>query len=184
MNKYVALWHGEHANFTRLLELFEVQVEAFREGERPNYELMRDIVFYLSHYADRFHHPREDIAFERLAARDPELRLQAGRLRQEHRVVAAAGNELLDLLRDIELDAAVSRRSLESAAATYLVYYRHHIAVEEREMLPRAAELLTEEDWAAVVDGVPKEPDPLFGDESDLRLRELRRHISREAAAG
>lgn len=183
MNRYVALWRGEHANFERLLGLFEEQVGAFREGETPNYALMGDIVFYLSHYADRFHHPREDVAFDRLVARDPELAPQVRRLQQEHRVIAAAGNELSERLREVEQDALVPRKVVESAAATYLVYYRHHLAVEERDMLPRAAELLTESDWDAVVAGVPSAPDPLYGDNPDQRLRELRRHIAREAAA-
>lgn len=184
MNRYVALWRGEHANFERLLDLFEEQLNAFHEGETPNYDLMCDIVFYLSHYADRFHHPREDVAFDRMVLRDPRLRQQVRRLQQEHRVIAAAGNELLERLREVEQDAMLPRKVVESAAATYLVYYRHHLGVEEREMLAHAEELLTEDDWLAVLEGVPVTPDPLYGDNPDQRLRELRRHISREAAAG
>jgi len=184
MNPNVALWHGEHANFLRLLGLLEEQVDTFRDGGTPNYGLMRDIVFYLSHYADRFHHPRESVAFERLAQRDPGMNAPLARLQQEHRVIAASGNALLERLRDAELLDAVPRHSVEAAASTYLVYYRHHLATEDRDVLPRADELLTEEDWAAVADGVPQAPDPLFGDAADERLRELRRHIAREAAAG
>ena len=73
------------------------------------------------------------------------------------------------------------RADLEAAAATYLVYYRHHIATEERDVMPRAAQVLTQDDWATVAATVPVGPDPLFGDKPGARFRELRRQITIEA---
>ena len=80
----IAVWHADHVSFTRLLDLLEKQVAAFHEGERANYELMRDIVCYLRHFPDRFHHPREDVAFARLVERAPGMQLPINRLLQEH----------------------------------------------------------------------------------------------------
>ena len=40
-------------------------------------------------------------------------------------------------------------------------------------MLPRAAELLSAEDWAAVDAAVQVRPDPLLGDDFDACYREL-----------
>jgi len=182
MSSPVALWHAEHANFSRLLSLLENQLAVFHEGGKPNYELMIDIVSYLRHYPDRFHHAREDVAFARLVAREPELQGKIGRLLQEHRVIANAGDELLTLLNQVVDEAIVSRAEVETAAATYLVYYRHHVATEEADVLPRAVELLTPEDWAAVAAAIPAGRDPLFGDDSDERYRELRRLILIEAS--
>ena len=56
----VALWHREHLRFARLLDFLERQMKAFHAGQHPHYELMRDAVYYLHHFADRFHHPREE----------------------------------------------------------------------------------------------------------------------------
>lgn len=184
MNRYIALWRGEHANFERLLTLFEAQVNAFHEGATPNYALMHDIVFYLSNYADRFHHPREDVAFTLMVGREPALGPKVCRLQQEHRVIAACGNELLERLREVEQDALLPRKVVESAAATYLVYFRHHLAAEEREILSCAEEMLCDDDWVAVIDAVPTAADPMRVDVDDRRLRDLRRHISREVATG
>jgi hemerythrin-like domain-containing protein len=182
MTSAVTHWHAEHANFSRLLALLESQVAVFHEGGKPNYELMIDIVSYLRHYPDRFHHAREDVAFARLVTRQPDLHGKINRLLQEHRVIAKAGDELLALLNEVADEAIVSRASVEAAAATYLVYYRHHLATEEDEVLPRAAELLTPEDWAAVTAAIPAGRDPLFGDASEERYRELRRLIKLEAS--
>jgi hemerythrin-like domain-containing protein len=70
---------------------------------------------------------------------------------------------------------------LETAAATYLVYYGNHIAREEENVLTSAAQVLTPEDWEAVRTAVPPVDDPLFGDHPEERYRELRRQIASEA---
>ena len=178
MPDLIAQWHAEHVNFSRLLDLLEAQVAAFHEGERPNVGLMLDIVSYLHEHADRAHHPREDAAFTRLLIHEPALRVPLNRLLQEHRVIAVAGEELVEQLDDVIADAVVLRATIEAAAAQYLAYYRHHLATEEREILPRAARLLTAEDWAYIVAAAPSVPDPLFDDPPSDAYRELREFIA------
>ncbi len=178
----IAVWHADHMRFARLLDFLEQQVAVFHDGQDPDYELLRDIVYYLHHYADRYHHPREDAAFACLARREPEMKPEINRLLQEHRVMAAAGETLLKLLEDILKDTVIERATVEAAAATYLVYYRHHISAEEREVLPRAARLLRPEDWATVASAVAPAPDPLFGEDVGARYRELRKRV--QASAG
>lgn len=157
MENPIAAWHSDHVRFARLLDLLEQELARFHVGETPDYDRMHDVVHWLREYSDTAHHPREDVAFERLAARDPSLRLPVNRLMQEHRVIARAGQALLE-----RLDAAASgtfepRADVEAAAATFLVYYRSHLSTEETQILPRAAELLTDADWAAVAAAVPED---------------------------
>jgi hemerythrin-like domain-containing protein len=174
----LSIWHTEHVYFRRLLELLQQELDTFHRGQRPNYELMLDIVSYLRDYTDQFHHPREDVAFERLAQRCPELKLELARLAQEHRVIARAGEKLRDHLEAILDGSIVERAEVEVAAATYLVYYGNHLAKEDEIVLGRAAELLTPEDWQAVKAAVVPASDPLFGERPEERYRALRRHIA------
>jgi hemerythrin-like domain-containing protein len=148
-------WHGEHLQFNRLLERLGEEVDRFATAERPNYELMLDIITYLREFTDRVHHPREDVAFARLAERLPELRPRLKRLQQEHRIIANAGETLRNHLSAVLAGSIVARDTVEAAAAIYLVYYANHIAKEEEEILPRASAMLTREDWAAVLAAVP-----------------------------
>ena len=181
MTDPVAAWHAEHAYFNQLLRLLHKQVDVFHTGERPNYELMLDIISYLRDYSDQYHHPREDVAFARLAKRCPDMAPALARLGQEHRVIARAGETLKELLTAILGEAVVPLAQVEAAAATYLVYYGNHIAKEEEDVLTRAARVLTPEDWEAVRTAVPPAHDPLFGDRPEERYRELRRQIALEA---
>ncbi len=177
MEDALTRWHAEHINFAALLDLLELQVAAFHAGERPDYELMVDIIHYLRGYSDLVHHPREDIAFARMAERDASLSPVLSRLMQEHRVIAWSGEALLQRLEESETDAMVARCDVEAAAATFLVYYRHHLNTEEREVLPRARELLNEEDWRAVAAAGPGISDPLIADVVEARYAGLRDRV-------
>ncbi len=181
MTNPIAAWHTEHVYFNQLLRLLQKQVDLFHRGEQPNYELMLDIISYLREYSDQVHHPREDVAFARLARRCPDMELVLARLGQEHRVIAHAGEALRGQIQAILGGVVVPRAEVEAAAATYLVYYGNHIAVEEEDVLPRAAKVLAPEDWQAVRAAVPPGRDPLFGGDPAERYRELRRQIALEA---
>jgi hemerythrin-like domain-containing protein len=166
-------WHAEHVHFNRLLDALQRQIDVFHAGERPNYELMLGILSYLREYPDQYHHRLEDVAFERLAQRCPDLRPDLDRLRQEHRVIAQAGEALRDDLEAILHGAILKRGEVEVAAATYLVYYGNHIAKEEEDVLPRAVQVFTPQDWEAVRAAVPS--DGAAQGQQDERYRALMR---------
>ena len=177
----IAAWHTEHVYFNQLLGLLQRQLDLFHREGQLNFELMMDIITYLRDYADRIHHPREDVAFARLAKRCPDLELMLARLGQEHRVIAHAGETLLKTLQAIRGGAIIAKGEVEAAIATYLVYYGNHIAKEEEDVLARAAKELTGQDWEAVRAAVPTVRDPLFDGDPQGRYRALRRQIDAEA---
>ncbi|WP_218511557.1 hemerythrin domain-containing protein [Variovorax sp. dw_308] len=181
MKSLITRWHADHVHFSRLLDLLKRQVAEFHDDGEPDYNLMLDIVSYLREYGDRVHHPLEDEAFELLVLRAPELRLPVNRLKQEHRAIAIAGEELVGLLNGIIGDAVIARDKVEAAAALYLAYYRHHLATEERDILPRAARLLDEHDWKSVARSVPPLLDPLFGTVQGTGYRNLRDALNQHA---
>jgi hemerythrin-like domain-containing protein len=146
----ISAWHDDHVRFNDLLSGLRRELDLFHRGERPDYERMCQSVTYLREYGDAVHHPRESVAFQRLAKRCPDMQLALARLEQEHRVIAQAGARLLEQIEAILGGAMVPRGELEAALATYLVYYGNHIAKEEEDVLTRAAMHLTAEDWAAV----------------------------------
>ena len=146
----ISAWHADHVYFNELLGRLRAELDVFHRGERPDYEGMCEIVTYLREYGDAVHHPREGVAFARLAMRCPDMELALARLEQEHRVIAQAGQRLLEHIEAILGGAMVPRAELESVLATYLVYYGNHIAKEEEDVLTRASGFLTADDWDAV----------------------------------
>ena len=74
MQYSLMLWHADHVNFGRLLNLLEGQLQLLHDDGSPDYELMLDIMYYMTHYSDLLHHPKEDIVFARIKARDASAR--------------------------------------------------------------------------------------------------------------
>lgn len=136
---------------------------------------MRDVIMYLRDWADQYHHPREDEAFRRIARLRPERELAIARLKQEHRVIARAGERLEKILEEVEAGEIVARTEVELAAATFLVYYGNHISQEEEDMLPLAGKLLTAKDWEEI-----KAAAPARKAVTAERFRELRHRIEME----
>ncbi|GAB3764183.1 hemerythrin domain-containing protein [Ramlibacter monticola] len=179
----IKAWLEEHAYFDRLLTVLLEEADALNAGDMPSYELLLDVISYLRDYSDQVHHPREDEAFRRLASHSPELRPTLARLHQEHRVIAESGERLRERVEEAAAGAVMPRAAIQSAAATFVVYYRNHIATEENEVLPAAARELSEEDWAAARNAAPSLGNPLVGESANERFRNLRRRIAAEAVS-
>ena len=177
MSNQIGKWKAEHGDFVRLLGILKSQIGLFHEEAEVNYELMLDIVYYLTQFPDRFHHPREDIAFAKLAERDPSTRIRIRELLGEHKVIASAGKKLVEQLDGILAGAMLQRESVEVNAATYIAYYRQHMVGEETDLFPRLEGILGDEDWKAVGDAITPEADPLFGGQVEERYQQLHRQI-------
>jgi hemerythrin-like domain-containing protein len=176
----VRIWHTDHKRFIRLLDYLQNELAAFHAGGDPNYQLMHDAVYYLHHYADLYHHPREDVAFGLLVRHDPGFGDLVNRLKQEHRAISESGATLLGLLELVLEDTIIARSKVEAAAALYILYLRSHINTEDHEILPRVGQILTYGDWGQVAAAGPVGADPLFGDDPLLRFRNLREWIDRD----
>jgi hemerythrin-like domain-containing protein len=138
-------------------------LSAIRSGREADYEMMRNVVRYLHHYGDRFHHPREDLAFERLIQRDPGSTFQVNQVLKEHREIAVAGDALMAILEDGARNATVKPAEAGASGAIYVRLYRAHLATEDREIVPRTANVLTSQDWADIAAVAPEIPDPQLG---------------------
>ena len=180
---HTALWHAEHINFATLLDLLEAELDRFSSGRAPDYELMLDIMFYMTHYPDALHHPKEDLAFAKIAERHPGVRPLVEALAGEHALLKREGDALVIALDDIVNGAITSRDHVEAPGRAYIAAFRRHLDAEEANILPLAEALLDRDDWAAIDRALLKLDDPLFGRTRDGRYEALRRRIARDGKA-
>lgn len=62
----------EHRNIAKLLNALEHQLAIFDTAETPDYDVLVGIGDYFIGFPGRCHHPKEDLIFRKLRARDPE----------------------------------------------------------------------------------------------------------------
>ena len=183
MNDPVAYWHEEHANFAKLLNLLEGQLNLFHRSQTPNYSLMLDIMCYMSHYPDLLHHPREDLAFGIVKQRIPALGGLVDELTSEHTIAVQNSTQLVSDLDSVVNGAILPRESVETPGREYIAHFRHHMAREEADLFPVVAKTLTAGDWAAIHAAIKPVADPVFGANALRQYGALRREILGEANA-
>ena len=181
MSDPIALWHAEHVNFGTLLDLLEGQLDLFHKGESPDYELMLDIMYYMTHYPDVLHHPKEDLAFAKMKERDLSVGSVVDELTGQHARLKEIGTTLVHALDDIVNGSITSRERVEDPARAYIAYFRSHMHTEETAILPLATSLLRARDWTAIDAAIRHFDDPLFGMDGEQRYAALRQQIAREA---
>lgn len=180
MSAHTRKWQAEHANYRKLLDLLETQTQLFANGEQPDYELMSDVIYYMTQYPDRFHHPREDVAFKVLLERDPAAQPLVDDLAGQHEAIGRTGAALHADLSAAAAGAMMPRAVVETDVHDYVTFLRRHMDQEEREIFPRLATFLTEGDWFLVASAIHLNADPLFGESVQARFRALHRHIAQQ----
>lgn len=181
MTNQIARWREEHVRFAKLLDTLEAQLECFHRAERPDYPLMLEVMRYMRHYPDTSHHPREDLAFEKVAERDPRARPMFARLVQEHRDIDAAGARLVELLEGVLDDAILSREAVEEPGREYIRRLRGHMASEEV-LFPFVVTWLEAQDWIEIDSKIPPTADPLLSPHGSETYTALHRVLKRKAA--
>ena len=154
----------DHRNLRLLLDIVEEEMDAYREGRVPDFDLLRLIAEYTLHYPDLVHHPRENVVFERLLMRDLGAKAVVGDLVQDHRRLAELTRKFAGAVSNAARDVQLPREWLDALAKEYLLANRLHMQLEEEHFLPRAMALLTEDDWAAIDEKLAHADDPLFGE--------------------
>lgn len=167
----------DHRNMAIILDLLSRQVDHIRDGEKPDYELIHDIMRYMTVYSDAVHHPKEDLLYARMCAQQPQLALGLERVEPEHQEIAALGVQLRNDVEAIASGAAVTRERIVADTTEYVGTMRKHMAWEEEDLFRRAKELVhKEQDMFVDISHLDK-LDPVFGPEREHSFANLLHNI-------
>ena len=140
--------HNEHIYISNLLDSVEEQCQLIDADREVDVNFLADIVDYMKNFPDRFHHPKEDLIFQRLALRDESALHDVQLVLEEHRSLEALIERVGSVIEDYHLLPTVQKRKrVGELGAEYVQVMRQHIDREEAVLLPRAVEALREEDW-------------------------------------
>lgn len=175
--------HADHANLVQLLGLIEAEVEKLDTGDgMPDFELLTLAFEYCNDYPGRYHHPKEDLMFQKLLQRDPAIGNRTVALTEEHETLGQLTNEFAAAIAGaIEGESC---EKLRDVASRFVQYYRHHIGIEEAEVFPRARHALTDDDWREIEDAYEGISDPVFGEHTRHAYLALHHRILDRANEG
>lgn len=175
MTNAIDIIHHEHRGMAAVLHCLDHVTLDIRQGRaQPDFELFEAIVEYVEAFPDAIHHPKEEeYLFKVLEERAPELKDVIARQREEHERCDAATAGLREALEAYSRDEEGARDRFFRAVEEFLEFERKHMSREERLILPKAREVLSEDDMKRLDAAFADNKDPLFGPEPSTRFRKL-----------
>jgi hypothetical protein len=110
MTRMIELLHGEHRDVEKLLNVLEDELKVFDRRERLDYEVIQAIISYFQDYPDCCHHPKEDMIFDKLKARNPPAAKRIGDVEAEHRQETERLDRVARVVRNVLLGREIARR--------------------------------------------------------------------------
>lgn len=163
----------DHRNMMAVLELLGGLAEEISAGQDPDFELFEEIMRYMTVYPDAVHHPKEDIVYEQLRIRRPDLAEELDDVPGDHLAIADLGSALRDDVEAINAGATVRREKLIEDAFCYVNRLRKHIFWEESDLFPRVDSMLAGEPQEFDVSEFEHIKDPVFELEIEAGFRRL-----------
>ena len=179
MARMIELLRAEHRDIEQLLNVLEGELEVFERRERPDYEVIQTIISYFQDYPDCCHHPKEDMIFDKLKARDSPKAKGIGDVEAEHRQETKRLDRVARIVRNVLLDREIARQTFSEVMRDFIDQQRVHMAMEERTLFPVAENALRPEDWREIDVKWNDKTESLFNVAMEERCQSLRDRILR-----
>ena len=176
---------AEHRHIAGVMELFGDQLKAIDNGQLVDTHVVYEIMDYMVSWPDRYHHPREDLIYGRVADVDDKAADEVDTLQRDHDANARRGREVLA---EIERwrEGEVSGAAVVKAGRAYIDHMYEHMNLEEKLVFPHIESVLTTEDWRELAEDDQLRPvsDPVFGPRVQREYRNLTRKLRRNVRRG
>ncbi|MGQ4877555.1 hemerythrin domain-containing protein [Billgrantia sp. LNSP4103-1] len=146
----------DHANMARMLHVLQLKQKALAAGERPNFQLVREVVDYILDYMEGFTVPLERVCTERLKALAPGCSELTERLASDYQ---ALRQRLMRLSNDIDMilmDAVVPMDRFAEDLKAYLAAHRAYLRDERELLFPLIREHFDDADFELLAQALPE----------------------------
>jgi len=174
----------EHVNSNKLLDILDAQLNLLHKGKDPDYQLMTDILYYMTQYSDLIHHPREEAIFSLLVKRDSNAEQDVAEITRQHHTIGESGAHFYEKLENIINGESeiMKLEEIEIPGRLYSSILRAHMDQEERGLFVLAEQLLNDDDWRKVKTETQSKPDPIFGEAIEDRFHLVCDQLARSSS--
>ncbi len=179
MTKIIEILLEEHRNIKKLLHVLEQELRVFDRSDPPDYEIMQAIIEYFQDYPESYHHPKEDMVFEKLKLRDPAVAKRIGDIEDEHQVETKRLEAFAKVVAGVLAGREYLRKTFHDVVNDFIEHQRKHMDKEELLLFPAAVAALQADDWADIDTRLNDGKDPLFDGVTQKKFHALQRTILR-----
>ncbi len=182
----LATLHAEHRYMATLLKLADEQLQSLLDGDDGiDSRVLYESLHYMTQYPDAFHHPREDMVYQRAGELDEKIADDVDTLQREHDFLADLGAKTLQKVMDWQ-NGEIPLQEAVVSAREYIDVLFGHMNAEEKLVFPQIEKLLSEEDWRDLEqeDLITPVADPVFGPKVSREYRNIARKARRALRRG
>lgn len=173
----------DHSNMTVLLNMIEREANHIYEGGDSDFEVIQDVMHYMTVYPDAVHHPKEDRLYAELKAVRPDLAGGFDRITRDHRNISENGLRLRDELHSVSAGSFIRRKTLVGNALRYVNELRNHMQWEELDLFRRCDEMAAEGHVVIIDSNLISSGDPVFGEQNQTEFKRLLKNIEQSLTA-
>lgn len=165
--------HQEHKHIAKLMICLRHQLARFEQPDvEPDLTLVIDILDYVTHYPEQWHHPFEDLIFK--AVQDKGIQSEAlEALLVQHHELAQLTQTIMQYFNQIQMGSVVPMEEVLKKTSEYIELQLKHLSFEENTAFPVAEDNLSEQDWLALEQQASHVDDPVFGACTEQRYRHI-----------
>lgn len=179
MHKIQRQLHTDHYHLQRLLSCFSHEIGCYDFDSKcsPDLDVILSALDYINVYPDRWHHPAEDIIFDKLIKKNVKQSELIKELKVEHEAIIQETSKVNELFNNVADDCVVSADELLTTARHFVTLQRQHLEKENEHIYPLMDTAFSEKDWKDIEQEVVLQTDPLFGKASKKEYEQLYRYI-------
>ena len=180
---------AEHRHMSTVMQLFAEQLKSIEAGDLVDTHVVYEVMDYMVTWPDRFHHPREDLIYGRVAEIDEKAADEVDTLQRDHDHTAKLGGGVLREIRRWR-EGEVSGAVVVKSGRAYIDHIYEHMNLEEKLVFPHIEAVLTIQDWRELAedDEIEAVANPVFGPRVQREFRnmtrKLRRNVRRSVERG
>ncbi len=179
MNKIQRQLHTDHYHLQRLLNCLSQEIDCYDHDGQQEADLavILSALDYVHDYPDKWHHPTEDVIFNKLQEKDVEESNLIEQLKAEHQEIIQATNNIYDLFNMVAKDCIVPANQLLESARHYIDLQKRHIEKENECVYPLMNRLFTDQEWSTIAKEIKFQTDPVFANQSKKEYEDLYHYI-------
>jgi hemerythrin-like domain-containing protein len=163
----------DHKNMSLMLNLLELESNRLFDGFDTDFELLHDIMHYMTVYPDAVHHPKEDRIYAELKAVRPDLSIGFDRITVDHRHIAELGFKLRNDIESVTSGGVIRKISVVADTLRYVNTLRGHMQWEELDLFRRIEDMVAEGHELIESSTYLQNTDPVFGPEVEEKFARL-----------
>jgi hemerythrin-like domain-containing protein len=164
----------EHHTLGVVMEMLQrLLADIERQHAAPDFALFSAALLYIDDFPERCHHPKEDeYLFDALRRRTMAFNSVLDELQADHVRSSQMLTYMERALVRYQAGRADALSRFKDAVDAYAVFLFQHMRLEE-ELLDRARDILTEEDWQRIAAAFEANDDPMTGANGREEFRKL-----------